>query len=140
MKARLDEVVDATVGDALREVVHDRALVSDVMTAGDVERIREEMERAEARKLQPHFIRSFFLTAFALPRRSRSGNASRAGSRSATSPPSCVAVTARSARGAPLLRRYERVTFEKDLVAAEARTGWPSTSRQAIPCSTGRST
>ena len=35
------------------------------MTPADVERIREEMERAEARKLQPHFIRSFFLEAFA---------------------------------------------------------------------------
>jgi SNF2 family DNA or RNA helicase len=61
VKHRLKEVVDATVGDTLRKVVHERALVSDVMTAGDVERIREEMERAEARKLQPHFIRSFFL-------------------------------------------------------------------------------
>ena len=66
VKAELNEVVDATVGDALREVVHERALVSDVMTAADVERIRDEMERAEARKLQPHFIRSFFLEAFAL--------------------------------------------------------------------------
>ena len=36
------------------------------MTAADVERIRDEMERAEARRLQPHFIRSFFLEAFAL--------------------------------------------------------------------------
>jgi len=65
VKQSLSTVVDATVGDVLRRVVHERALVSDVMTAGDVERIREEMERAEARKLQPHFIRSFFLTAFA---------------------------------------------------------------------------
>ena len=96
MKQRLREVVDATVGDALRQVVHDRALVSDVMTTGDVERIREEMERAEARKLQPHFIRSFFLTAFA-HLGGVVGNASRAGSRSATSRPSCVTVTARSA-------------------------------------------
>jgi AcrR family transcriptional regulator len=52
VKQSLSTVVDATVGDLLRRVVHDRALVSDVKTAGDVERIREEMERAEARKLQ----------------------------------------------------------------------------------------
>ena len=96
VEARLSAVVDATVGDALREVVHDRALVSDVMTSADVERIRDEMERAEARKLQPHFIRSFFL------KRSRcsaapSGNGSRAASRSATCRRSCVAGTARSA-------------------------------------------
>ena len=63
-KDKLNKVLDETVGDALRQVIHDRALVSDLMTAEDVERIREEMERAEARKLQPYFIRSFFLEAF----------------------------------------------------------------------------
>ncbi len=34
------------------------------MSATDVEEIREQMEQAEARRLQPHFIRSFFLEAF----------------------------------------------------------------------------
>ena len=29
-------------------------------------RIREDMERAEARRLQPHFIASFFMEAFQL--------------------------------------------------------------------------
>ncbi|MCC5597796.1 hypothetical protein [Nostoc favosum] len=29
-----------------------------------IQQIREEMERAEARRLQPHFIASFFLEAF----------------------------------------------------------------------------
>ena len=101
MKQHLKIVVDATVGEALRQVVHDRALVSDVMTAGDVERIREEMERAEARKLQPHFIRSFFLTAFTAPRRSHPGARDRAGSRSPTSRPNCAAATGRSAWARP---------------------------------------
>ncbi len=31
-----------------------------------VRAIREEMERADARRLQPHFIASFFLEAFKL--------------------------------------------------------------------------
>ena len=52
-KAKLREVVDATVGDALRDVVHERALVSDVMTVADVEHIRDEMDRAEARNSSP---------------------------------------------------------------------------------------
>ena len=34
------------------------------MDASRVQRIREEMERAEARRLQPHYIESFFLKAF----------------------------------------------------------------------------
>ena len=111
--------MDATVGDALRQVVHERALVSDVMTAADVERIREEMERAEARKLQPHFIRSFFLTAFALlggvvrerePGRFEISNV----------PAELRRRDRQIGLGAPLLRRYERVTFEKDLIAVGA--------------------
>ena len=105
------------MGDALRQVVHERALVSDVMTAGDVERIREEMERAEARKLQPHFIRSFFLTAFA-----HLGGVVRErepGRFEISNVPAELRHRDRQiGLGAPLLRRYERVTFEKDLIAA----------------------
>src|SRR5207245_2501614 len=56
VKARLTEVVDDTVGPALQRVVRERALSTDVMTSADVERIRDEMERAEARRLQPYFI------------------------------------------------------------------------------------
>jgi len=36
------------------------------MDASRVQRIREDMERAEARRLQPHYIESFFLEAFRL--------------------------------------------------------------------------
>jgi superfamily II DNA or RNA helicase len=120
VKARLHAVVDATVADTLREVIHERALVSDVMTIGDVERIREEMERAEARKLQPHFIRSFFLTAFG-----HLGGAIRErepGRFEITHVPAELRRRDRQiGLGAPLLRRYERVTFEKELLAVEGR-------------------
>jgi hypothetical protein len=34
------------------------------MDSSRVAHIREEMERAEARRLQPHYIESFFLEAF----------------------------------------------------------------------------
>jgi len=34
------------------------------MDASRVARVREDMERAEARRLQPHYIESFFLEAF----------------------------------------------------------------------------
>src|SRR6266508_6166266 len=42
------------VGDRLRTGKNSRATV----------RLRETMERAEARRLQPHFIESYFLAAF----------------------------------------------------------------------------
>ena len=118
VKQNLKIIVDATVGEALRKVVHDRALVSDVMTAGDVERIREEMERAEARKLQPHFIRSFFLTAF-----THIGGVIRERETGRYEISNVPAELRRRDRqigmGAPMLRRYERVTFEKGLITPE---------------------
>ena len=120
VRARLHAVVDATVGDTLLEVIHDRALVHDVMTMADVERIRDEMERAEARKLQPHFIRAFFIEAFALL-----GGAIRErepGRFEITHVPAELRRRDRQiGLGAPMLRRYERVTFEKELVAVEGR-------------------
>ncbi len=119
-KLRLRTVVDATVGDSLREIVHERALVSDVMSADDVERIRDEMERAEARKLQPHFVRAFFLEAFALL-----GGAIRErepGRFEITHVPAELRRRDRQiGLGAPMLRRYERITFEKDLIAVDGR-------------------
>src|SRR5207248_3201791 len=120
VRARLKAVVDATVGESLREVVHERALVSDLMTADDVERIRDEMERAEARKLQPHFIRSFFLEAFPL-----FGGAVRErepGRFEITHVPAELRRRDRQiGLGAPLLRRYERIAFEKQLIAVDGR-------------------
>jgi SNF2 family DNA or RNA helicase len=119
-RARLHEVIDDTVGKTLSAVVNERALVSDVMSPADVERIRDVMERAEARKLQPHFLRDFFLQAFA-----HLGGAIRereTGRFEVTSVP--VELRRRDRQigmGAPMLRRYERVTFEKQLVAVEGR-------------------
>jgi SNF2 family DNA or RNA helicase len=119
-KAKLREVVDATVGDALRAVVHERALVHDVMTIADVERIRDEMERAEARKLQPHFIRAFFLEAFALL--GGSVREREPGRFEITHVPAELRRRDRQiGLGAALLRRYERVTFDKHLIAVEGR-------------------
>lgn len=120
VRARLHAIVDATVGDALREIVHDRALVYDVMTSADVERIRDEMERAETRKLQPHFIRSFFLHAFGLL-----GGTVRErepGRFEISHVPAELRQRDRQiGLGAPLLRRYERITFEKQLIAPVGR-------------------
>jgi superfamily II DNA or RNA helicase len=120
VRARLKAVVDATVGDSLREVVRERALVSDLMSADDVERIRDELERAEARKLQPHFIRAFFLEAFAIL-----GGAIRErepGRFEITHVPAELRRRDRQiGLGAPMLRRYERITFEKELITIDGR-------------------
>ncbi|MGH2970457.1 MAG: helicase-related protein [Solirubrobacteraceae bacterium] len=116
VRARLDEVVDAKVGDSLRERLRERALISDVLSPVEVDAVRARMEEAETRKLQPHFIQAFFQDAFRL-----------AGGRMARREPGRFEVThvptavrdREQSIGAvrPLVRRYERVTFEKDFVS-----------------------
>lgn len=115
VRERLNQVVDAAVGESLRAKLKERALVSDVLSPADVETVRERMEEAEARRLQPHFIRSFFLEAFRLV----GGQISRreAGRYEITHVPAAI----REREGTvgavrPIVRRYERVTFEKEHV------------------------
>ncbi len=63
----IDQIVDQALDrEHLRELLEERALANDTMDVSQVRRIREDMERAEARRLQPHFIASFFLEAFQL--------------------------------------------------------------------------
>jgi hypothetical protein len=65
VKARLEQTVDnITDCEHCRELLEERALARDSMDASEVQRIREDMERAEALRLQPHFIQSYFLEAF----------------------------------------------------------------------------
>ncbi len=115
VRAKLDQVIDARVGEGLSELVAQHALAADVMSVADVERIRVEMEEAQARRLQPHYIRSFFLEAF-----SRLGGRAverEAGRLEIAHVPADIRARDRAlGAGAPILRRYERVTFEKALV------------------------
>jgi SNF2 family DNA or RNA helicase len=116
VKAKLEQIVDAAVGEKLKEVLKERALLTEMMSAGDVEAIRERMEEAEARKLQPHFIRSFFLEAFRL----LGGQISKRepGRYEVLRVPAEVRSRGRTiATGTPVVDRYARATFDKELVA-----------------------
>ena len=65
VRARLDTAVDQALDrSALQDLLEERQLVHDAMDATRVQRVREEMERAEARRLQPHYVESFFREAF----------------------------------------------------------------------------
>ncbi len=85
------------------------------MDASRVFRIREEMERAEARRLQPHYIEAFFLEAF----RRLGGAAKQREARryEVTHVPGIVRHRDRLiGTGAPWQARYERIAFDKALV------------------------
>ena len=90
------------------------------MDASRVQRIREDMERAEARRLQPHYIESFFLEAF----RCLGGSAKQREPRryEITHVPSPVRNRDRLIGiGDPVLPRYERIAFEKSLVTQQGQ-------------------
>jgi hypothetical protein len=54
IRARLTQVIaDAVDRSHLQDLLEERALAHDVMDASRVARVREDMERAEARRLQP---------------------------------------------------------------------------------------
>jgi hypothetical protein len=66
-KARLFQKVDDAVDvESIERLVAERKLTSEGMDPNAVAAIREEMERAQARRLQPHFIGAFFREAFQL--------------------------------------------------------------------------
>ncbi|MPY75151.1 MAG: hypothetical protein GEU87_12905 [Alphaproteobacteria bacterium] len=115
-KARLFQKVDAAADQQhLLDLLADRALVRDTMTAADVARIREEMDRAEARRLQPFHIQAFFLEAF----QHLGGRVNRreAGRWEITRVPGPIRDRDRLiGTGAPIQPRYERICFEKDKI------------------------
>jgi SNF2 family DNA or RNA helicase len=122
VRARLTQVVASAFDRRqLQDLLEERALAHDAMDASRVYRIREEMERAEARRLQPHYIESFFLEAF-----QRLGGVAKqreARRYEVTHVPAPVRNRDRLIGiGEPVLSRYERIAFEKDLVAPPGQT------------------
>ena len=114
--ARLDTAVDQALDrSVLQDLLEERQLVHDAMDATRVQRVREEMERAEARRLQPHYINSFFREAF-----TRIGGSMRQRETrryEVTNVPATLRSRDQMIGGRePLLPRYERIVFEKQLV------------------------
>ena len=119
VRARLTTAVDHALDHGrLQDLLEERALAHDAMDASRVHRIREEMERAEARRLQPHYIESFFREAF--QRLGGSAKQREASRYEITHVPAPVRNRDRLIGiGEPVLPRYERIAFEKSLVAPQ---------------------
>lgn len=121
VRARLDQVVDTALDrDKLRVLIEEHALAHDAMDATRVQQVREDMERAEARRLQPHFVAAFFLEAFKL----LGGTAREREPRrfEITHVPAAVRNRDRMiGLRDPILTKYERITFEKDLISVAGK-------------------
>ncbi len=117
VRERLNQVVDNAMDrNKLRDLIEEHALAHDSMDASRVREIREDMERAEARRLQPHFVRAFFTEAFTrLDGTLRERETKRY---EATHVPAVIRHRNRiiGVRD-PVLTRYERLSFDKELIS-----------------------
>ena len=113
IRDRLNQAVDNLVDRKhCQDLLEDRALARDAMDITQVQRIRQDFERAQARRLQPHFIESFFKAAF-----EHLGGTihKREGKRyEITHVPSAIRNRSFNIGRGTLLSRYERVTFYKE--------------------------
>ena len=114
IKAKMDEAIEGALDtDHLKEIMKRNALVDQHMSLEQLYAVKEEMEKAEARKLQPYFIRAFFTEAFALlggelrPRES--------GRFEIRHVPAVIRERDRviGETRTPVLNKYERICFEK---------------------------
>ena len=113
VKARLFSVVDGAVDqDHLLKLLERRALTNDTMPQAKVHELRLDMERAEAQRLQPHHVQSFFVEAF----QKLGGQIKRReeGRWEITHVPVVIRERDRQiGSGAPIQKKYERICFEK---------------------------
>lgn len=113
----------------IKDLLERNALAQETMNAERLFQVKEEMEIAEARRLQPYFVRSFFAKAF-----EHVGGAMHPrehGRFEITHVPALIRerdrqITGRNRRElAPVLKRYERVCFTKDAVRPLDRPNTP---------------
>ena len=128
VRARLSQTIDNALDrEHLMTILNRDALAQESLSPERLFAVKEEMEKAEARRLQPYFVRSFFMKGFEslggsiYPRESERFEI--------THVPAELRerdrlITGRNRRDlAPVLRRYERVCFTKDAVRPSDRPG-----------------
>ena len=113
----------------LLHILENQALAQETMSPARLFKVKEEMEKAEARRLQPYFVRAFFMQAF----ETLGGSIYRRENDrwEITHVPAILRdrdrlITGRNRREqAPVLRRYERVCFTKEAVRPIDQPGAP---------------
>ena len=106
--------------ERLKEIIEGQALTHEAMAPAVLGNMREEMERAAARRLQPHFVASFFLEAVRLfggkPTEPEKGRF-----RIGKVPDLIFERARRLPSGGSISNVYERITFEKSLRSVKGK-------------------
>ena len=113
----MDKVIDSDIGEQLREVLEERALVAGLADPSANDEVRRRMEESRARRLQPWFVHDFFTEALRLYGGRIAGREH--GRYEVTRVPAAVRSSADPALG-PVHDRYARVTFDKNHVLLDA--------------------
>jgi superfamily II DNA or RNA helicase len=128
VRARLTKKIDQALDrEHLKSLLDRNALAQETMSSDRLFAVKEEMEKAEARRLQPYFVRSFFLKAF--EQLGGSIYPREPGRFEITHVPTSIRerdrrITGRNRREQePVLKRYERICFEKDAVQPLEKAG-----------------
>ena len=95
-------------------------LATDTLDTSDITRVRAEIERANAMRLQPHYIRSFFSRAIEDLGGRLASN--RNGTYRIRRVPLSLAVKSSNGARRPLADSYASIAFEKELVEDPGRT------------------
>ncbi|TVS19754.1 MAG: DEAD/DEAH box helicase, partial [Gammaproteobacteria bacterium] len=115
VQARNNTAIEGALdAEHLRDIIRRNALDGTHMNLDDLFAVREEMEKAEARKLQPYFVRAFFSEAFqSLGGEMRPRETGRYEIRHV---PASIRERDRviGETRTPVLRKYERICFERD--------------------------
>ena len=106
----MQEVIESDIGKQLEDVLKERSLVGGLADPAVNDNIREDMERARARKLQPWFVQAFFAEALTLYGGRIAGR--ERDRYEITRVPAAIRSHADTTLG-PVHDRYERVTFDK---------------------------
>ena len=119
VRAKLFQTIDGAVDiDNINELVARNKLTQEGLDPATVRDVREAMERATARRLQPHHIRSFFEAAFA-----EAGGRMRTRERGRAEvtrvPPLLRDRDRLIGRGDPVLQRYRRICFDKAHISGQ---------------------
>lgn len=116
VREKLNQVVDSALDRThLANLLDEHALAHDSMDTRRVQRIREDVERADARRIQPHYIEAFFLAAFCYL--GGTIKMREAGRYEISHVPSAIRMRDRMiGTRAAIISRYERITFEKEKV------------------------
>ena len=121
VRARLTLKIDHALDhDHLKSLLNRNALAQETMSPERLFAVKDEMEKAEARRLQPYFVRAFFTKA--LDALGGAAHPREAGRYEISHIPAAIRERDRRLTGRnrrehePVLRRYSRICFEREAI------------------------